>query len=62
MWQQWVNLVLGLWIILSAFAGFTASGTVTNLTVTGLLITAFALWGALRHQTKDSLFGEGLHA
>jgi hypothetical protein len=51
MWQQWVNLVLGLWIIVSAYTGMTAAGMATNLTISGLAIAILAVWGALQHQS-----------
>jgi hypothetical protein len=47
MWQQWVNLILGLWIALSAYLNFTPMGIATNLTIVGLVIALMALWGGL---------------
>ncbi len=52
MWQQWINLVLGLWVIISAYANFPADIMATNLMVTGLAIAAMALWGGLEHRTE----------
>jgi hypothetical protein len=53
-WQHWVNLILGLWIILSAYLNFTAAGMATNLTVVGLIIAALALWGGLENRSSYS--------
>jgi hypothetical protein len=52
MWQQWLNMVLGLWIILSAYLGMTVQGMTTNLTLSGILIAGLALWGALKAQSN----------
>jgi hypothetical protein len=54
MWQQWLNLIAGLWIILSAFLGFTTDAMVVNLTVSGIVVAGLALWGALDHNAMMS--------
>lgn len=59
-WQHWVNLILGLWIILSSFIQFSSISMATNLTVTGLIIAAVALWGGLEHESHNE--PEHLHA
>lgn len=46
MWQQWVNGVLGLWLILSAFIGFTPSAMTTNLVIVGIVVAILGFWGA----------------
>jgi hypothetical protein len=51
MWQQWVNFIAGLWIIMSAYIGMSASAMAANITVTGIIIAALALWGALQQQS-----------
>ncbi|MCC2630805.1 MAG: hypothetical protein K0S38_614 [Candidatus Paceibacter sp.] len=51
MWQQWLNVLAGLWLILSAYLGFTVDTMVINLTVTGIVVAGLALWGALEHNT-----------
>ena len=50
MWQQWVNLVLGLAIIASPFVGLTGASFTWTLVVGGALVAILALWGALREQ------------
>lgn len=54
MWQQWVNLIVGLWVIISAFAEFTPEFMVANLTISGIIVAGLAVWGALEHRTKYS--------
>ncbi len=46
MWQQWVNAILGLWLILSAFLGFSASAQTTNLVIVGIIVAVLGFWGA----------------
>jgi hypothetical protein len=46
MWQQWINAILGLWIILSAFLGMSASAMTTNLVIVGIVIAILGFWGA----------------
>jgi hypothetical protein len=54
MWQQWLNVVVGLWIILSGYLSFSPESTVVNLTISGLVVAGLALWGALEHNAMTS--------
>ncbi|MBX4210612.1 SPW repeat protein [Candidatus Parcubacteria bacterium] len=49
MWQNWLNLLLGIWVIVSGYLNFTVQQMTTNLTISGILIAGLALWGALQH-------------
>ena len=53
MWQQWVNAVLGLWVITLPFVGITGSAFMWTLTVTGIAIAILAVWGALEERTIE---------
>jgi len=55
MWQHWVNLLAAIWLIISAFINFSASGMTTNLIITGIIIGIMSLWGAT--QTSGSQMG-----
>ncbi|MFH1173272.1 MAG: SPW repeat protein [bacterium] len=46
MWQAWVSGVIGLWLILSAFLGFSNDFMVWNLVITGILVAVFGFWTA----------------
>jgi len=52
MWQQWVNLVVGLWIILSGYLSFTPETTTTNLTIAGIVIVGMAIWGIADYRSR----------
>ena len=43
MWQHWINLLLGIVLLILAYTGVT-TGT---LAVMSILIIVFALWGGL---------------
>lgn len=43
MWQDWVNGILGLWIILIPFVG---ADSMTVLVVTGIIIAVLGFWAA----------------
>jgi len=43
MWQTWVNALLGLWLIASAYM-LTGSTLMTNLVLSGIVIAGLALW------------------
>lgn len=51
MWQQWVNGILGLWVIIVPFLGFTGTQNVWTLGITGLVIAVLGFWGATEHST-----------
>ena len=44
MWQDWVNGILGLWVILLPFIGL--GGDVTTLVITGIVIAVLGFWAA----------------
>lgn len=46
MWQNWVNGILGLWVILTAFLGFPANVGRILLIITGLVIAVLSFWSA----------------
>lgn len=48
MWYQWVNGILGLWIVASPFLGFTSDGMTTNLVIVGLVVALLSFLGAIR--------------
>lgn len=46
MWQQWLNVLLGVWTLVTPFLGLSAATLTWVLAITGLVIAALALWGA----------------
>lgn len=56
MWQQWVNAILGLWVIAVPFIGITGSALLWTLAVTGIVIAALGVWGA--QETAPGKYGE----
>lgn len=53
MWQQWVNLLLGLWVIVVPFIAMSGSTYTWTLVVTGIIIAALGLWGALETSSES---------
>lgn len=52
MWQQWANVILGLWIIAVPFIDFTATGLTWALMITGAVTAIFGIWGAQETQSE----------
>lgn len=53
MWQQWMNTILGLWIIALPFIGISSSSAFTwTLAITGVVVAILAAWGAMEHQER----------
>ena len=46
MWKQWVNGVLGIWIVLLPYLGFTSDIHTWLMVVTGIVIAVLAFWSA----------------
>lgn len=49
MWQQWVNGILGIWLVILPFLGFAADTLNTILIITGVVIAVLGFWGATEH-------------
>jgi len=60
MWQQWLNFILGLWVVLSSFI-IAPGSMMMNFIVSGLVIAALALWGALQHNMTMMERDEQMH-
>jgi hypothetical protein len=60
MWQHWINMFLGLWIIVVAFLELNGKELVWILAITGIVIAILALWGAMG--TSSSFEEEELRA
>ena len=50
MWKQWVNLVLGLLVVILAYSG----GSVMLYVILGIVIAVLALWSALEKKTTQA--------
>lgn len=61
MWTQWVNGILGLWVLISPFLGFTAGGLMTNLVVSGIIIALLGFAGAMQEQAEKTRGSEHEH-
>ncbi len=46
MWQNWLNTILGLWIVAVPFLGLTGSAFTWTLVVTGIAVAILGIWGA----------------
>lgn len=63
MWQQWINGILGLWVILVPFLGLTTSALMWTLVVTGVVIAVLGFWGAAEAQSEErGIGGRQTHA
>ena len=58
MWQQWLNVLLGVWTLITPFLGFTAATLMWVLAITGLVIAALALWGVGDENTERQHLAE----
>jgi hypothetical protein len=54
MWQQWINAILGLWIIAVPFLGLTGAAFTWTLVVTGVVVAVLAVWGAGGYSSQES--------
>jgi hypothetical protein len=54
MWQQWINILLGLWIIAVPFTNITGTTLTWTLAITGIAVAALALWSVLEDSSYES--------
>ncbi len=52
MWQQWVNALLGLWVIVVPFVGFSSNAMTWTLAITGIIIALLGFWGAVENSPE----------
>jgi len=46
-WLSWVNIVLGVWLLISPFIlGYMAGGDLWNAIILGILVIVFAAWSS----------------
>ncbi len=46
MWKNWVNGLLGLWVLVIPFLGIADSTLTTTLVITGIIIAVLGFWSA----------------
>ena len=63
-WEEWINMAFGLWMIVSPWVlGFAAHRDVTiNAVVVGLLVGALATWAMVRDKDFEKWWKEHYHA
>ena len=56
-WEEWINMALGLWTIISPWAlGFSAERSVAmNAVIVGILVAALAAWAMARDKSFEKL-------
>lgn len=52
MWRQWVNAVLGLWVLAIPFTSLVGGALVWTLAITGIVIAVLGVWGALENMPE----------
>ena len=64
-WQNWVNFIVGLWVILSGYMSFGPAANTTNLTIAGIVVAGLALWAiidARSHVSESDREHRRMHA
>lgn len=58
-WQEWVNVIMGVWLLVSpwvmGFASMDNAAALWNHVAVGLVVGGLALWDALAHGAEDRL-------
>jgi hypothetical protein len=53
MWQQWLNGLLGLWLIALPFTMGLGTGVTWTLVITGAGVAILGFWGAIEHKGME---------
>jgi len=56
MWQQWLNGLLGLWLIVFPFTSGLGTGVTWTLVITGVAVAALGFWGGMEHKNMEKRF------
>jgi hypothetical protein len=59
MWQDWVNAILGIWVIITPYLGMSDSAIKSNLVIVGIVIVVLAVWSAM---SRSAMTGTGSRA
>jgi len=51
MWQDWLNGLAGLWLIVSVLGNYA---TRSNLIVTGIVIIILSVWELIQYQGREA--------
>jgi hypothetical protein len=51
MWQDWVNGIVGLWVIVVPFLGLTGTSLMWTLVVTGVVVAILGFWSGAQQGT-----------
>ena len=47
MWTSWINIILGVWMIISPFIlGFVGGAVITNSIILGIIVIALSAWSS----------------
>lgn len=60
MWQQWVNVFLGLWVAFLPFVPMSPGSLAWMMIVTGAAVAIFGVWGA-RETTRERKQANMMH-
>lgn len=56
LWQEWVNVVVGIWLLISpwvlGFAGVDTAAEMWNFVAVGIVVGVLALWDAMSHREQ----------
>ena len=55
MWQQWVNAILGVWLVALAFFGLSGTTLMWALGITGAAVAILGFWSAMRGQSEEGV-------
>lgn len=63
MWLSWINILAGIWLIISPFAlGFTSTAQRTNDIILGIIVGVLAIWSSGATLTSHSTTTRHAHA
>ena len=52
MWQQWVNGILGLWVVVASYMYLSSGTDRTVMLITGIIVAILAFWGGAMAPTN----------
>ncbi len=54
MWQQWINGILGLWVLIASYLYVPSGGDRVAMLITGIVVALLGFWGAASSNESQS--------
>jgi len=55
MWRDWINGILGVWLVILGFLGFPASAKAILVIITGVVVASLSFWKGISAKARKEV-------